>query len=191
MRNLRRVLNLKERNASYVYVYINTYAPISKEAFAPFSPRTTKDFQTFLKLDTFTFARWISLLFFPFLFLFFFFFYKGSKSVPKAPPRWSFIERDPLTFHYSKSRLRSSKDKNEISVVVAEQHFNLAYILSNPIYINPLVLSISPRRNFSRSPFSHPSFPIPRRFIHFKRGRGKRNSAKCCELSIIYKKKNS
>lgn len=188
MRNLRRVLNLKERNASCVYVYINTYAPISKEALLLFLREQLKTSRLFLNsIPSPLLGEFLS-YFFP---SFSFFFYKGSKSVPKAPPRWSFIERDPLTFHYSKSRLRSSKDKNEISVVVAEQHFNLAYVLSNPIYINPLVLSISPRRNFSRSPFSHPSFPIPRRFIHFKRGRGKRNSAKCCELSIIYKKKNS
>lgn len=149
MRNLR---NLKERNASCIYMYINVYASISKEAFA----KNTKDFQTFLKLDTFIFARWTSLSLFSLLFF--------SQSVPKAP-RWSFIERDPLTFHYSKSRLRSSKDKNEISVVVAEQHFNLAYVLSNPIYINPLVSSIPSThvRNFSRYVFSHPSFRfIPR-----------------------------
>lgn len=130
MRNPRGV----EFKGAKCLLYIDIYAPISKEPFASFSPRRAKHLQTFLKLDTFTFARWISLLIFlPF---FLFFFYKGSKSAPKAP-RWSFIERDPLTFHYSKSRLRSSKDKNEISVVVAEQHFNLAYVLSNPIYINP------------------------------------------------------
>lgn len=189
MRNLRRVLNLKERNASCVYILIHTHR-YRKKPLLLFLREQLKTSRLFLNsIPSPLLGEFLS-YFFP-SFSFFFFFYKGSKSVPKAPPRWSFIERDPLTFHYSKSRLRSSKDKNEISVVVAEQHFNLAYILSNPIYINPLVLSISPRRNFSRSPFSHPSFPIPRRFIHFKRGRGKRNSAKCCELSIIYKKKNS
>lgn len=159
MRNLR---NLKERNASCIYMYINVYASISKEAFASFSPprRIRKTSRHFL--NSIPSPLLVELLFL--FFLFFFFFHKDSKSVPKAP-RWSFIERDPLTFHYSKSRLRSSKDKNEISVVVAEQHFNLAYVLSNPIYINPLVSSIPSThvRNFSRYVFSHPSFRfIPR-----------------------------
>lgn len=86
------------------------------------------------------------------------------------------------------------------SPLVAEQHFNLAYVLSNPIYINPprLLSTHNPhndsRSNFSRYVFSHLSFPpisLVRRFIYTLSGgegggeRIDRNSAKCYDpLSI-------